>query len=324
MSDQMKTMLDVVKETGGKLAEGLIETVRPVVPEISLFPTKAIDGTSYETLVRTGIPSVGFRNANDGVDAGKSSYERKLAQCFILNGLCKCDKAVADAYGSRKADMFAREIRGTMLGAFQSVSKQVWQGVSADAKGFAGIASLVAASMHTGQLAAGLTASKASSVFAVRLSESDGVSFMLGGKGVGLLNPEIEWKEFLGSGVNGLSLMQYVADLTSWMGLVVQDPLAVAQFDNITDDANKGLTDSMLADLVGLYEESNGGARPSHLFMTFRSRRQLQKQRTVILHGSAKLRPDQPNVAPTPTDYEGIPIVCTNGLLNTEAVTARA
>lgn len=322
MSDQVKTMLDVVKETGGKLAEGLIETVRPVVPEINLFPTKAIDGTSYETLVRTAIPTVGFRNANDGVDAGKSAYERRLAQCFILAGLCKCDKAIADAYGSRKAEMFAREIKGTMLAAFQTVSKQVWQGTTADAKGFAGLASLVTSGMKTGQLAAGLTASKGSSVYGVNLSEVDGVSFMLGGQGVGLLNPNVEWKEFLGTGVNGKSLMQYVADLTTWIGLCVQDPLSVSQFDNITDDANKGLTDSMLADLVDVHETTSG-VRPSHLFMTFRSRKQLQKSRSVVLYGSAKLRPDQPNVAPTPTDYEGIPIVCTNGLLNIEAITAR-
>lgn len=323
MADEVKTMLDVVKETGGKLAEGLIEMVRPVVPEIRLFPAKTIDGTSYETLVRTNIPTVSFRKANDGVDAGKSAYERKLAQCFILNGMCKCDKAVADAYGSRKSEMFAREIKGTMLGAFTTVSKQVWQGTSADANGFEGLAKLVAGNMHIGQLSANLTANKGTSVYAVNLNEVDGVKFVIGGQGIGLLNPDVEWKEFLGTGANNKSVMQYVVDLTTWIGLSVDDELSVARFDNITNDANKGLTDGMLADLVNLFEEKSG-VRPTHLFMTFRSRNQLQKSRSVTLLGNAKVRPDQPTIAPTPTEYEGIPIVCTNGLTNTEAIKSRS
>lgn len=278
----------------------------------------------YEALARTAVPEVKFRSANDGAESGKSSYERRLTQCFILNGLCKADKAVADAYGSRKSEMFAREIWGTLQGAFNTVSKQVWQGVSADAKGFAGLASLVRSDLKIGQKSDSLTAATGSSVFGVRLSEIDGVSFLLGGKGVGLLNPEVEWKEFLGTGADGKSLMQYVADFTSWIGLVVQNSMSVAQFDNITDDVGKGLTDSMLADLVDKHESTTGGLRPTHLFMTYRSRKQLQKSRSVVLYGSAKLRPDQPNVAPTPTDYEGIPIVPTNGLLNTDAIMSRS
>lgn len=320
----MKTMLDVVKETGGKLAEGLIEEVVTVAPEVRLFPTKTIDGTSYEALVLTGVPEVGFRDANDGVDSGKASYERRLSQCFIVNGMCKCDKAVADAYGSKKAEMFAREIKATMTGAFQTVGKQVWYGKGADSKGFEGLAKLVRNDMVIGNLSANLTAGTGSSVYAVRLSEVDGVSFVLGGQGVGLLNPGIEWKEFMVKGQNNKDMLAYVADFSSWIGLMVQNSMSVAKFDNITDDNGKGLTDNMLADLVDKFESTTGGQRPTHLFMTFRSRRQLQKSRTVTLTGTGTVRPVQPTNVPTPTDYEGIPIVVTNSLANNEAIKNRS
>jgi hypothetical protein len=75
--------------------------------------------------------------------------------------------------------------------------------------------------------------------------------------------------------------------------------------------------------LVGQFEEMNNNLRPTHLFMSHRSRRQLQKSRTVVLQGNGQTRPDQPVIAPTPIDYEGIPIIASTAISNKEAITAR-
>ena len=56
--------------------------------------------------------------------------------------------------------------------------------------------------------------------------------------------------------------------------------------------------------------------------MSRRSRRQLQVSRTVTLFGNGSTKPSGglATVAPIPTEYDGIPIIATDSILNTEAI----
>jgi len=63
------------------------------------------------------------------------------------------------------------------------------------------------------------------------------------------------------------------------------------------------------------------GVKPTHLFMSRRSRQQLQIARTVTLQGQGTNRPNQAAIAPLPTEYDGVPIIATDSILNTEALT---
>jgi hypothetical protein len=54
--------------------------------------------------------------------------------------------------------------------------------------------------------------------------------------------------------------------------------------------------------------------------MSRRSRQQLQISRTVTLQGSGTSRPNQATVAPIPTEYDGVPIIATDSILNTETL----
>jgi hypothetical protein len=133
----------------------------------------------------------------------------------------------------------------------------------------------------------------------------------------------MEWRNESITGENGKSLSGYVTDLPTWIGLQTLSRYNVARLDNLTEDSGKGLTDAWLAKLVALFEEKNNGVLPTHLFMGYRSRTQLQIARTVVLQGNARIRPDQATVAPTPTEYSGIPIIATTAISKTEAITAR-
>jgi hypothetical protein len=54
--------------------------------------------------------------------------------------------------------------------------------------------------------------------------------------------------------------------------------------------------------------------------MNRRSRQQLQASRTVTLFGQGTTRPNQELLAPIPDSYDGIPIICTDSILSTEAI----
>jgi hypothetical protein len=106
----------------------------------------------------------------------------------------------------------------------------------------------------------------------------------------------------------------YVNDLNAWLGLQIHSVQALGRIKNIENDDDT-LTDSMIADLV---QKFPAGKPPTHLFMNTRSRMQLQKSRSAIsnIASDATGRAAFP---PLPTESNGVPIITTDGLVNTES-----
>lgn len=313
------SMLDVAKLNGTDSVVGLIEENIKYSPEVGLFPFRTIKGTSYKTGIRTGLPTTAFRNANEGQTPSKSSFRQALIEAFIFGGQIEVDKAVADAHEDGAARMQAIEASGVMQSALRNLGSQIWYGQTVDSKGFPGIkaATVFGTSTLAGDAltidAAGTTATTASSVYAVKFGPQD--CQLIGGN-----NKAWELDEFTVQQItaaNNGKLTAYVAGLTGWIGLQVGNENCVRRIANLTADSGKGLTDTLLATLFATFPV---GHVPDALFMSRRSRRQLQISRTVVLQGNAKVRPDQPTIAPIPTEYEGVPIIATDSILNTDAL----
>ena len=172
-------MLDIAKLSGNDATVGLIEANIRYAPEAGLFPFRTIRGTSYKTGLRTGLPTVGFRNANEGQTPGKSTFEQKVIEAFIFGGQLEVDKAVADADERGEAYLKALEADGVMLASMRAIGSQIWYGVTQDAKGFPGLKAATPKGGLTinGDLlavdATGTTADTASSVYAVKFGEKD-------------------------------------------------------------------------------------------------------------------------------------------------------
>ena len=58
------TLLDIAKLDAG-IGYPLIEEAVKMAPELTVVPADTMTGTTMELTVRTGLPSVRFRNAND-------------------------------------------------------------------------------------------------------------------------------------------------------------------------------------------------------------------------------------------------------------------
>lgn len=313
------TLLDIAKLNGNDQVVGLIEENLSSAPELLTIPGRTIKGTSYTTGIRTGLPTVGFRGANAGVASSKSTFKKSLIECFILASQIQVDKAVADAHEDGAEALKMIEGSGVMQAALKRIGSQVWYGTASDVSGFPGLKAFLTAAGATSKgdpltvNAGGTTATTASSVYAVKFGIKD-VQMVFGANAAFALG---EWRTQTVIDSNSLSFEAYVAALTAWVGMQIGNEDSARRIYNLTADSGKGLTDARLSELLATFPV---GQRPDAIFASRRSVSQLQADRVVTLSGTDRTRPNQPKVAAYPTEFEGIPIIPTDSILNTDVI----
>ena len=312
------TLLDVAKSQGNDRAVGLIEESLPYVPEVAVFPTRPISGTTYKTLIRTGRPSVSFRNANEGVTPSKSSWRNELVQCYILSAAIELDLAVGAAYEGGLSAYEADESMAVAKQAMVEVANQIWYGTTTDAKGFPGVKAATAFGGATTVNSGGSNSTVQSSIYAVRFGVQD-VTLVNGN------NTTLQLSDFANQQLYDASSNAYpgrVASLMAWMGLQIGNVNCVGRICNVGEmgETNDMADDAVIAELLALFPV---GYTPSAFFMSRRSQRQLQISRTVTINsgpGSAKVAGSVEAMAPLPDSAFGIPIYVSDSILNTDAV----
>jgi hypothetical protein len=318
----MFTMLDVAKLNGNDAVVGLIEENLASAPEARLFPMRTITGTTFKTVKRIALPTTGFRQANGGFTPSKSRFEEVQVSTRIFGGLIKVDAAVADALEDGRAGMVAAESVGVMESALRELGSQIWYGTSNDANGFGGLKDFTTVGTSTvGDVAhpftldaTGSAPSTASSVYLVKFGPQ--YCQMIGGNGDAFNLGEFKEQLMTAASGSGESIHLF-AQLQGWIGLSIQSQHSVRRIYNLTAESGKMLTDALLYRAMDLFPV---GVRPDAIFMSRRSASQLQTSRTVTLFGSGTNRPSQPVVAPRPIDFEGVPIIETDSILNTDAI----
>jgi hypothetical protein len=311
----MPNLLDISRLNGNDAVVGLIEENQTYAPDILALPARTIRGTSYKIGIRKTLPGVSFRTANGGTTYTKSEFENRLVECFILSGNIRADVAVAGAYEDGPEAWKAIEAAGVMRQAMIDLGSQVYYGTDADANGFPGLQAIHTAYSATLSEpivvdAGGTTADTGSSVYGLKFGPQD-VSLIFG---QGTTFDLSEWfQQMVNDGTAGQDYLAHVASLNAWVGLQVGSVFSVGRLKDATEDADKGVTDSLLADLLAKYPV---GHAPDAWFMNRRSLRQLQKSRS-----SAAANIGAP-LAPAPTESNGIPIIVTDSILSTEALTA--
>jgi hypothetical protein len=298
------TLMDIAIHNGSDPVVGLIEEVVKAHPELEIGAARTIKGLNYRTLVRTALPTVGFRAANEGTPGSKGTYENRLVETYIMNPRWECDKAVADAHEDGAAAFIAMEGVGQMEAANIALCRQFYYGVAADAKGFPGlIASYDATNMVVD--ATGSTESTCSSLWAVRFGVKD-VTWVWGNNGSLALSPLTEQRILDGS---NNPLTAYVQELLARPGLQVGSVNSIGRIKKLTEDSGKGLTDALIAQLLAKFPV---GMMPDVLLCSRRSLQQLQRSRTATNATGAP--------APFPTESFGIPIRPTDSISNTETL----
>jgi hypothetical protein len=312
------TLIDIAKMNGGEQVVGLIEENLTYAPEARLIPMTTINGTSYRTLVRTGLPTTGFRRANEGFASSKSSFRNDLFECYPFGGSMQVDKIVADAHEKGPEYVKALEASGFAKSALIELGKQIWYGVTEDSKGFPGLKAFTTAANSMTKDATGTSAGTASSAYLVKFG-NDGVQ-LIGGRGnaFGLG----EWLEQMVADSGGTNKYRaYCNSLEGWIGLQTANVYCVARIYNLTAETGKGLTDALIASALDLFPV---GMVPDAIFCSRRSRSQLRVARTATTAyamGGAKRQPNAEDmIVGQPTESHGIPLYVTDSILDTDTI----
>ena len=313
------TLLDIAKANGSDDIVGLVEEAAVATPEVTgmvsfanqprqvpgVGDSRTIRGISYKTLIRTALPTTGFRDINEGTAATKSTYENRTVETFTMNPRWTADKAAADRYEDGAAAWIAMEAMGHMESAFQTLGKQFYYGTNAThghAKGFPGLLqSYDSANMVVD--AGGTTATTGSSLWAVRFGVQD-VRWVWGNDGELNLS-DVDERDVDDS--DGNPYTAYFQELHAYAGLQVLSTQSIGRIKKLTEDANKGLTDDRISDLLAKFKVNK---YPHALFASRRSIKQLQQSRTATNPTGAP--------APWPTEAFGVPLLPTESISDVE------
>lgn len=298
------TLLDIAKLDAG-IGYPLIEEAVKLAPELMLVPADTILGTTMELTVRSGLPSVRFRNANEGVPRSKSTYETRTFQTHILDHQVAVDEQIVN--GARdKGRLLENHASGAMEAAMQYIGSQFYYGTGNDTKGFPGLlAQCKSDAAHTVDAAG---AASKTSVWFLRLGR-ECVEFLFGNAQTVRLNDTWELETVYDD--NGNPYKAYTNWMKGRVGMRLANKNCAVRIKNLEEAGTnkKTLNDSLLYSAYEKFTEF--GFEPTHIFMNGRSREQLRNSRTATNSNGTP--------APLPTEWEGIPIIRTASIANDES-----
>jgi hypothetical protein len=299
------TLLDIAKMNGS--VGDLIEDSLVAAPEARIVPARTISGYMYKSLHRTTIPTVGFRDANEGTAAVQSVYKQRLHETFVVDASSEIDVAVAEAAEDGADVVLARAASGMLQGAFRGMGSQFFYGTAttvetsiagSPTKGFQGLNELVGTDLIVDKAGTG---SARSSVWGVKFG-AEGVQWVVGNNGT-IQTDDPRIVRVTDSNSNPYDAWR--TPLRFNMGLYVANQNVLGRIKNITAAAT--LDDD---DMYSLLSKFPVGVMPDAWFMSRRSLEQLRASRTATnIIGSP---------APVPDSVAGIPIIVTDSILDTE------
>lgn len=317
----MAKITELVKNAGQvDTTAGIIEEAVKAYPEMQFFDCATVPGTTMQTLARTSLPTVAFRNIGEPVSSSRSGFALRATELKLLSGRAEISEAEVNANPLMTLEeQEVDEGVATMKAAFEHVAKQIWYGTGSDVKGFAGAIAKVDAAAVT-KAGVGDATNTNTSVWFVgnNAKTACGLVFSQNSKILAATDVEFRKGDILtkdGEGKITGAEPGYIGDLTSWVALAVNNKNKLARLANVTNTT--GLTDDMLTDCIEAYMQLNNGERPDAIFMSFEARKMLRKSRTLTFTDKKGVSVTQ--YAPIPTEIDGIPVYATNGITDTEA-----
>lgn len=303
----MATLRELVSGKGWDASQGIIEEVSKLVPELDFFDAKLIDGTTFQGLKLTSLPTTAFRTIGNGVDASDEGYKLETYKLALLAGMVERDKAAFDADPTGREAALNRAAVATVRSAMKTLAAAIWYGDSTAQ--FSGVSALV-----KDALTVDAGATSGTSVYLVGNGAEDECGLVFNRNSGLLTSAELEWKEGKATDANSKPYPVFWTDLTSWGGFAVLNSNAVGRIKNL--DKTNALTDALLADAVSAYQEANDGVSPKAIFAPFAQIRALRKDRSSKVYNGP--RDWRENIAAAPTDFDGIPIIGTTAIKATE------
>ena len=321
MAEAYNTLNGLIQFNNKNLADIKVSDILNRAPVLAMMYAKAASaGTQHQYLKQTVDSTGAFRAALAGATGVPSQDELITITLKILDGTFDTDVALADAYKGGRDAWLQIELMRKMQGLMFQLEKQAIYGtktrtggsVLASAAGFSGLADsadldAVADDMVIAPTTAGATADSQTSVWFIR-SADDGVAVVLGNDGNFVVESEPTIiRKVVNPGTDNTAFPALYVPVTGYSGLQLGSKYDAARLCNI----ETALTDDDIYAGLSLFK---AGMPPNMIAMSRKAMKLLRQSRTAVnVTGAA---------APFVTEIEGIPVVVTDAISDTEPVIA--
>lgn len=315
MADDLYTLADAIGDALD-LADKDISDLKDEAAFLMRLPfVPSSNGDNHKYVKQTGAPVVGFRGVNTGRDFDASEDTLVSIDLKVLDFSWLVDMAVAKRWRRGRENFVAREGFRHIKAAMFHLEKQYFRGTGSDAAGFAGFPDAAGLNQLSDEMVlngGGTTVGGQTSCYLVKLGEDDVAGVMLG-NGEGEEGAMIDLEETVvvnqkdGTGKNFPAY--YTAGMT-WAGMQIGGAYSIARIANLDSTTAGKLNDDKIIEAIEMFPNGT----PDLIIMNRTQRKWLRQSRTATNTTGAP--------APIPTDVEGIPILKTEALLDTEAIVA--
>lgn len=312
MSDKPNspTLMKLLQGKTPTMEQRVVEQVIYDATFLSRLPARVIKGTSYRYMVRDSLPLISATPYNTGVSLASVDYHTNSAECYPYRGRVAIDRLLVSGEPEMAKRYTADLMSAHMRGALASLEMGIFYGKDRDSVGTPGLNDTIgdymtisATGNHNERTYGGAT------VWGVCLRDDmlhvvygNSRTIAFGGR------KEQDVPAKTADGKDGM-MPAYVWDFDFHAGFCQMDAFATGRIVN--ESAENPLTDNMLARLVNSFPT---GHTPDVLVMTRATRQRLQEQRSQRFTYQKKSS-GSTTYADLPTDFEGIPIIVTDGLL---------
>ncbi len=276
----------------------------------ALFAKGASEGSIHKYLKQTTASGAAFRALNAGLAKTYSQDTLVTDTLQLMDASFTFDKGRIS--GSVNHDVLSLELARSLRAMFYGLESQIFYGVGADAGGFVGFSDSTAGDALADAMvynAGGTTASTQTSVFLIRSGDDD-AALILGNDGMMDISDPFDTLVYPDPTTDAKTYPAVGVSVLGYAGLQLGSAQSVGRIANLhASDSNAQLTDDMLYEALSLFP---AGRQPNMIAMNRQSLKQLRSSRTATNVTGAP--------APRPTEVEGIPIVVTDAIINTEAV----
>jgi len=281
----------------------------PLIAVMTAVP--ASNGTNHSYTKETAAEGVGFRALNAGVTNTNSSDEEVTAVLKVLDASFDADTALArKARGGAEAYLEKRTMR-KLKAAFSTMEKQIIYGTGSAAGGFAGLFDNAALNGLADDMVIepgipGTTADEQTSVLFIRSGEDDS-AFVAGNDGEITVDDPTIGPRVVNPGTDNKVYGAYFVNVIGWGGIQYGSAFSVARICNV----ETSLTGDDMAAALALFPSNR---QPNIIAMNRQALELWRKSRTAVNTDGTE--------APRPKMFEGIQVISTDSLVNTEAIVA--
>ena len=322
------TLAGIVQLSDGNNAFEVSDLLQeaPLLAHLAAIPASQ-GGTVHKYIKKVKAPTAHFRKPNTGIKNTAGGSEQITIECAYLDGHITRDVQLASGFKGGPGAYMAGEVEDQSRAMFAGLERVILGGdvnnpdeesnseshssssfsIKGDIVPFSSVATVATLS---GGMVVSAGGSGGRSVWLVHTAPK-AVAVVAGNDGRVKFEYDPEKKVWIPTDTQGNGYVAWLADLGGWFAVQYPSIYDLGRIANLDGTNGHTLTDKMLSRAFAKFPESR---KPNLIVMDGELRSQLRESRTATSPTG--------QYAPLPTEFDGVPIICTDHLKKDEEAVA--